>query len=195
MEHRLEQAKLEQAKKVVGDWLRMKAQGCKKRVEPVREFLRQNGLVGWSKRNFPPTITYSDPIPVYDRHIKVVGVFGEVHTSDFIKQKEAPTCESEGVDALIFVFIISSYGWIQFWWEGAWAGRYSDPYGLDCLLPQLLALNCPNLVKVVGDILDEGVKWWEKVYERALEVVLRQLESQATTLNEMVIDLQLGGRS
>jgi hypothetical protein len=182
--------RLEQAKKVMGDWLRMKVKECGKRVGQVREFLKNNGLVGWAKRNFTPTITFSDPIPVYDRTVKVVGVFGEVYASDFVKQK-ATTCETEGVDTLIIVFVITDYGWIGFWGEGAWMGQ-GDLYQLDYFLPKILTLNSPRLVKVVGDMLDEGVRWWEMAHERALEVLLRQLDSQATTLNEMVIDLQLG---
>ena len=184
--------RLEQAKKVMGDWLKMKEQNCEKRVKLVREFLKQNGLMGWAKRNFTPTIKHSDPIPVYDKMVKVVGVFGEVHASDFMKQK-ATTCETEGVDALIFVFVISSYGWVQYWWEGVWGGRYTDAYGFDNFVSQALALNCPELVKVVGEMLDEGAQWWEAVQERALEVIRKQLDAQSDILNEMVIDLQLRG--
>jgi hypothetical protein len=68
-----------------------------------------------------------------------------------------------------------------------------DLYQLDYFLPKILTVNCPNLVKAVGEMLDEGVKWWETVQERALEVVTKQLEAQTGILNEMVIDLQLGG--
>jgi hypothetical protein len=68
-----------------------------------------------------------------------------------------------------------------------------DLYQLDYFLPKILTINSPKLVKAVGEMLDEGVKWWETVQERALEVVTKQLEAQTGILNEMVIDLQLGG--
>jgi hypothetical protein len=183
--------RLEQAKKVMGDWLRMKAWECAKRVKQVEEFLQNNGLVGWAKRNFQPAIKHSDPIPVYDRTLKVIGVFGVVSPSSFVKQHQY-TCETEGVDALILVFVKTDYGWIGFWGEGAWMGR-GDLYQLDYFLPKILTVNCPNLVKAVGEMLDEGAQWWEVVRERAMEVAIKQLEAQSDTLNEMVIDLQLRG--
>jgi hypothetical protein len=96
------------------------------------------------------------------------------------------------VDALIIIFVITDYGWIGFWGEGAWMGQ-GDLYQLDYFLPKILTLNSPRLVKVVGDMLDEGVKWWGAVQERALEFITKQLESQTATLNEMVIDLQIRG--
>lgn len=181
--------RLEQAKKVMGDWLKMKAKECGKRVGQVREFLKNNGLVGWAKRNFTPTVEHSDPITVYDRTLKVVGVFGEVNPSSFFKQHPY-TCETEGVDTLIIVFVTTDYGWIGFWGEGAWMGR-GDLYQLDYFLPKILTLNSPNLVKVVGEMLDEGARWWEMVQGRALEVAIGQLEAQSNILNEMVIDLQI----
>ena len=185
--------RIEQAKRVMDDWLRMKAKRCEKRVDEIRDFLGKNNLLSWVKDHIPPTIVHSDPIPIYgDIPVKVVGVFGETRTTDFIKSKDM-TPETESVQALIFVFVISSYGWIQYWWEGRWAGRYSDPYGIDYFIERLLAVNSPRLVKVVGDMLDEGVQWWEMAYERALEVLLRQLDDQSQVLNEMVIDLQLKG--
>jgi hypothetical protein len=188
---RLEQTKLEQAKKVMGDWLRMKERECGKRVKQVRDFLKNNGLVGWAKRTFTPTVKHSEPITVYDRTLKVLGVFGEVPPSSFIKQSQY-TCETEGVDGLIIVFVITDYGWIGFWWEGAWEGR-GDLYRLDYFLPKILAINSPKLVKVVGEMLDEGAQWWEAAQGRALEVIARQIDTQSDILNEMVIDLQLGG--
>jgi len=182
--------RIEQAKEVMSDWLKMKAKECGKRVKQVQEFLQDNGLVGWAKRNFTPTVKHSDPIAIYDRTLKVIGVFGEVHPSSFLKQTQY-TCETEGVDALIVVFVITDYGWIGFWWEGAWEGR-GDLYQLDYFLPKTLMLNSPKLVKVVGDMLDEGARWWEMVRGRAMEFIANQLEAQADILNEMVIDLQLG---
>jgi hypothetical protein len=182
-----------QAKRVMEDWFRLKDKQAHKRINEIREFLRKNNLLGWVKDQLPPTLKCADPIMVYESiPVKVVGVFGETRTTDFIKKKDMTT-ETEGVQALIFVFVISSYGWIQYWWEGRWAGNYSDPYGTDYFIEKLLAVNSPRLVKVVGDILDEGVRWWERAYERALEVLLRQLDDQSEILNGMVIDLQLGG--
>jgi hypothetical protein len=183
--------RLEQAKRIMGDWLKMKARGCGERVGQVQQFLQKNGLVGWAKRNFTPTVKHSDPIPVYDRTLKVIGVFGVVHPASFIKQSQH-TCETEGVDALIFVFVTTDYGWIGYWGEGAWMG-HGDLYQLEYFLPKILTINSPKLVKVVGKMLDEGAQWWEAVRERAQEVVAKQLEAQTDILNEMVIDLQLGG--
>jgi hypothetical protein len=183
--------RIEQAKRIMGDWLKMKGRECGKRVGQVQEFLQKNGLVGWAKRTLTPTVKHSDPIPVYDRTLKVIGVFGVVSPFSFIKQRQY-TYETEGVDALILVFVTTDYGWIGFWGEGAWMGN-GDLYQLDYFLPKILTVNCPNLVKAVGEMLDEGVKWWETVQERALEVVTKQLEAQTGILNEMVIDLQLGG--
>jgi hypothetical protein len=183
--------RLEQAKQVMSDWLKTKAKECGMRVGQVKEFLKSNGLVGWAKRNFTHAVKHSDPIQVYDRSIKVIGVFGEVNPSSFMKQNQF-TCETEGVDALILVFVTTDYGWIGFWWEGAWEGS-GDLYQLDYFLPKALALNSPKLIKVVGDMLDEGARWWEAVRERAMEVALKQLEAQSNILNEMVIDLQLRG--
>jgi hypothetical protein len=183
--------RIEQAKKVMADWLKMKAKECGERVGQVQQFLQKNGLVGWAKRTFTPTVKHSDPIPVYDRTLKVIGVFGVVSPSSFIKQRQY-TYETEGVDALILVFVTTDYGWIGYWGEGAWMG-HGDLYQLENFLPKILAVNSPNLVKAVGEMLDEGVKWWEMVQERALEVVIKQLEAQTDILNEMVIDLQLGG--
>ena len=183
--------RIEQAKQVMSDWFRLKERQANKRINEIREFLKKNNLLAWVKNQFPTTVRHTDPILVYESiPVKVVGIFGETRPSDYLKNKSI-TVETEGVDALIFVFVISSYGWIQFWWEGRWAGSYNDPYGVDYFIERLVATNCPNLVKVVGDILDEGVRWWEMAYERATEVLLRQLDSQAKTLNEMVIDLQL----
>jgi hypothetical protein len=183
--------RVEQAKKVMGDWFRMKDKQCEKRINEIRGFLKKNNLLSWVKDHIPPVIVRSDPILVYgDIPVKVVGVLGETHVSDFVKNKTI-TPESEGVEALIFVFAISSYGWLQYWWEGRWAGNYSDPYGTDYFIEKLLAVNSPCLVKAVGDMLDEGVRWWERAYGRALEVLLRQLDDQSQALNEMVIDLQL----
>jgi hypothetical protein len=184
--------RIEQAKKVMEDWFRLKEKQANRRINEIREFLRKNNLLSWVKDRVPPIVKHSDPIMVYESiPVKVVGIFGETRPSDYLKNKNI-TAETEGVDALIFVFVISSYGWVQFWWEGRWAGNYNDPYGVDYFIERLVATNCPNLVKVVGEMLDDGVRWWEMAHERALEVLLRQLESQATTLNEMVIDLQLG---
>lgn len=184
--------RIEQAKKVMEDWFRLKEKQASKRINEIREFLKKNNLLSWVKNQFPTTVRCTDQIMVYENiPVKVVGVFGEPRPSDYLKNKDI-TPETENVEALIFVFVISSYGWIQFWWEGRWAGGYRDPYGVDYFVERLVATNCPKLVKVVGDILDEGVRWWEMAYERALEVLLRQLESQSSTLNEMVIDLQLG---
>jgi hypothetical protein len=184
--------RIKQAKQVMGDWFRMKNNQCEKRINEIRDFLKKNNLLSWVRDHIPPTIKHSDPILVYGVPVKVVGVFGEIRVSDFVKNK-ATTPETEGVEALIFVFAISSYGWLQYWWEGRWAGRYSDPYGIDYFVENLLAVKSPRLVKVVGDMLDEGVRWWERAYERALEVLLRQLDDQSEILNGMVIDLQLGG--
>jgi hypothetical protein len=183
--------RIEQAKRIMGDWLKMKGRECGKRVGQVQEFLQKNGLVGWAKRTLTPTVKHSDPIPVYDRTLKVIGVFGVVSPFSFIKQRQY-TYETEGVDALILVFVTTDYGWIGFWGEGAWMGN-GDLYQLDYFLPKILTINSPKLVKAVGEMLDEGVKWWETVQERALEVVTKQLEAQTGILNEMVIDLQLGG--
>jgi hypothetical protein len=185
--------RLEQARRVMDDWFRMKAKQSEKRINEIREFLKKNNLLSWVKDHIPPVIVHSDPILVYgDIPVKVIGVLGETRAPDFIKDK-ATTPETENVEALIFVFAISSYGWLQYWWEGRWAGRYSDPYGTDYFIEKLLAVNSPRLVKVVGEMLDEGVRWWETAYERALEVLLRQLDDQSPILNEMVIDLQLRG--
>jgi hypothetical protein len=184
--------RVEQAQKIMGDWFRLKEKLATKRISEIREFLKKNNLLAWVKDRIPPTVKHSDPIMVYESvPVKVIGIFGETRPSDFIKNKDM-TVETEGVEALIFVFVISSYGWIQFWWEGRWGGNYNDPYGIDYFVERLVATNCPNLVKVVGEMVDEGVRWWETAYERATGVLLRQLETQATTLNEMVIDLQLG---
>jgi hypothetical protein len=183
--------RLEQAKKVLGDWLKMKVRECEKRVKQTREFLKNNGLEGWAKRTFTPTVMHSDPLPVYDRTLKVIGVFGVVNPSSFMKQNQY-TCETEGVDALILVFVITDYGWIGFWWEGAWVG-HGDLYQLDYFLPKILAINSPKLVKVVGEMLDEGGQWWEAVQGRALEVIAQQLDAQSDILSEMLIDLQLRG--
>ena len=183
--------RIEQAKNVMGDWLKIKVKECGKRVKQAQEFLKNNGLTGWAKRNFTPTTAFSDPIQVYDRTVRVIGVFGNVHASDFVKQNQY-TCEAEGVDALIIVFVITDYGWIGFWWEGAWEG-HGDLYQLDYFLPKILALNSPKLVKVVGDMLDKGAQWWDVVRERATQFITKQLESQSDILNEMVIDLQLRG--
>lgn len=181
--------RLEQAKQVMGDWLRMKERECERRVKQVREFLRKNGLADWATHNFPPTLHRSDPITVYDRTLKVVGVFGEIQTSDYLSSKDMSP-QSEGVDGLMYVFVVSTYGWVQFWLERAGA-MPSNPYGLNSALPHLLSLNSPNLIKVVGEMLDEGARWWEMVKERALEVIERQLDAQSQALDEMVIDLQL----
>jgi len=184
--------RVKQAKQVMGDWFRMKAKRSEGRINEIREFLKKNNLLSWVKNRIPPTIIHSDPILVYGEiPVKVIGILGETHASDFIKNK-ASTPETENVEALIFVFATSSYGWLLYWWEGRWAGSYSDPYGTDYFIGKLLAVNSPILVKVVGDMLDEGVRWWERAYGCALEVLLKQLDEQSNTLNEMVIDLQLG---
>jgi hypothetical protein len=187
------QQRIEQAKKVMGDWFRMRHKACEKRINEIRDFLKKNNLLSWVKDHIPPVIVHSDPIMIYgDIPVKVIGVFGETHTSDFVKNKTM-TPETENVVTLIFVFVISSYGWIQYWGEGRFGSNYNDPYGIDYYLEKMLALNSPVLVKVVGDMLDEGLRWWEMAHERALEILLRQLDDQSQTLNEMVIDLQLGG--